>query len=248
MIERISKLTKQMPASFPELKEVLEGLLPVKQDFLVTHRPLFAAGAGVKFQSKGYGFHFDFLLTPTDTPICQVTLDEHGHMESVNVQVSGPEILAAAHDMLLRHKKERKELEQGKTDMTFDKHMKSLPKGKEFIESIRNKQAELRLATEDPLNVSKVDGAVDAVKEYVRKFADNPENCFSSYIKLKWNRKVDGDGTVVYEVFDANNEKNAICTFPKVMIREFDRKLHDAGLAKSASLGDDGHIKLDWSW
>lgn len=119
---------------------------------------------------------------------------------------------------------------------------------KEFIESIRNRQAELRLATEDPRNVSRVDGAVDAVKEYVRKFADNPENCFSSYIKLKWNRKVDVDGTVVYEVFDANNEKNAICTFPKVMIHEFEQKLHDAGLAKSASLGDDGHIKLDWSW
>lgn len=114
IVKQAIKTARETIGTFPELKEVLEGLLPVKQDFLVTHRPLFAAGAGVKFQSKGYGFHFDFLLTPTDTPICQVTLDEHGHMESVNVQVSGPEILAAAHDMLLRHKKERKELEQGK--------------------------------------------------------------------------------------------------------------------------------------
>lgn len=111
MIERISELVKRMPDSFPELKEVLEGLLPVKQDFLVTHRPLFAAGAGVKFQSHWYGFHFDFLLTPHSKPLCQVTLDGHGFKESVNVRVSGPEILAAAHDMLLRHKKERKELE-----------------------------------------------------------------------------------------------------------------------------------------
>lgn len=119
---------------------------------------------------------------------------------------------------------------------------------KEFTESLRNRQAELRLATEDPRNVSRMDCAVDAVKEYVRKFADNPENCFCSYIRLKWNRKVDGDGTVVYEVFDANSENNTICTLPKVMIFEFDKKLHDAGLAKSASLGDNGHIKLDWSW
>lgn len=118
----------------------------------------------------------------------------------------------------------------------------------EFIESLRNRQAELRQATEDPRNVSRVDGAVDAVKEYVMKFADNPENCFCSYVKLKWLRKVDGNGTVVYEVFDANNTKNAICTFPKVMIHEFDRKLHDAGLAKSACLDDEGHINLDWGW
>ena len=118
---------------------------------------------------------------------------------------------------------------------------------KEFIESLRNRQAELRLANEDPRNVSRADRAVDAVKEYVRKFADNPENCFCSYIRLIWNRKVEDDGTVVYDVFDANSENNTICTLPKVMIIEFEQKLSEAGLARSASLGDNGHINLDWS-
>ena len=123
-----------------------------------------------------------------------------------------------------------------------------------FIQSLRDKQTAQQQEAQNEGNNQRVKQAVDSIKNYVTDFTNNKENCFCHYIKLQWRRWADNEGyfgtkgEAMYDIFDANRPKDVIACVPKVAIFELECELFNCGLAKSSSISDDGHIKLDWGW
>lgn len=115
----------------------------------------------------------------------------------------------------------------------------------EFAQSLRRKQEEQQKEAELPTNIRQVDVAVESMKNYLKRFTDNKENCFCQFIQLRWRRFLNQD-EACYDVYDVNHPKDVICMFPKIMLHEFERKLSDLGVVSSASICDDGHINLTW--
>jgi len=278
MIERISKLTKQMPASFPDLEGILEqkGILGMAQRLNLN----YSLDTWVYHDRKAHNVFVDAgirLFSPVCGCVGMVHMTNLGPgsgllLSRIDIGLPGilpPKTAIFAHQMEPVDTPDHFENEVKELIEHFPMILDKWTSSKAHYERERKKEESERKEAEakrqpadelpsmpapaEPPTVTcpRVDNEPVAAPEKEEPPAivcPREQPTQEGFVTVERTRKVDGDGTVVYEVFDANNEKNAICTFPKVMIREFDRKLHDAGLAKSASLGDDGHIKLDWSW
>ena len=115
--ERIKELVRGMPGTYPDLKTMLQDMLPVIPGTGIdaSWRPMFGTSVGVLIKQYGTRgvFHYDFLCCGTDG-LCNCTVTGYcdGEFGSPSERVVVPgytkEAVAAAVDLLKRHDEERK--------------------------------------------------------------------------------------------------------------------------------------------
>lgn len=117
--ERIKELVRGMPEAYPELKTMLQDMLPAVPGAKIDTewRPMFGTSVGVLFKQCGTHeiFHYDFMCCGVDG-LCTCGVVSYcngqfgGRDEGVTVPGYTKEAVAAAVELLKRHEKERKAL------------------------------------------------------------------------------------------------------------------------------------------
>lgn len=115
--ERIKELVRGMPGTYPDLKMMLQELLPAIPGTGIDAewRPMFGTSVGVLFKQYGTQgvFHYDFMCCGVDG-LCNCSVVSYcngqfgGRDESVTVPGYTKEAIKAAVDLLKRHEEERK--------------------------------------------------------------------------------------------------------------------------------------------
>lgn len=116
--ERIKELVRGMPGTYPDLKMMLQDLLPVipGAKFDAEWRPMFDTGVGVLFKQCGKKeiFHYDFMCWGDGLCTCSVESYCNGKYNGMSENVTVPgytkDSVAAAVVLLRRHEEERKAL------------------------------------------------------------------------------------------------------------------------------------------
>lgn len=117
--ERIKELVRGMPGTYPDLKMMLQDLLPVIPGTGIDAewRPMFGTSVGVLFKQYGTQgvFHYDFMCSGVDgLCTCGVVSYCNGQFGGRNEDVTVPgytkEAIKAAVELLKRHEEERKAL------------------------------------------------------------------------------------------------------------------------------------------
>lgn len=119
LVRGMLELDRRMPEAYPDLKTMLQDMLPAVPGAKIDAewRPMFGTGVGVLFKQCGKKeiFHYDFICSGVDG-LCNCSVTSYcngqfgGRSEDVTVPGYTKEAVAAAVDLLRKHEEERKAL------------------------------------------------------------------------------------------------------------------------------------------